>query len=72
MIQLCDLDNETLDLIIREKRVYSGLPPSRSHKSITMITIQLILTMMKLYYQLDLSNDLSDSFSYQRSFLCVF
>ena len=28
IIQLCDLHNDTLDLILREKRVYQGLPPS--------------------------------------------
>ena len=56
MIQLCDLDNETLDLIIREKRVYPGLPPS-----ITQIYHNdyhlPIIAILKLYHKLDLVND---------------
>jgi hypothetical protein len=56
IIQLCDLHDETLDLIIREKRVYQGLP-----SSITQIyhhNYQLpMLDIMKLYHKYDLSND---------------
>ena len=56
MIQLCDLDSETLDFIIREKRVYQGLPPS-----ITQIYHNdyhlPIIAIMKLYHKSDMSND---------------
>jgi hypothetical protein len=56
IIQLCDFHNETLDLIIREKRVYQGLPPSITeiyHNNHHLPR----LGMMKLYHKHDLSND---------------
>ena len=56
IIQLCHLDNETLDLIIDEKRVYEGLPPLMTqiyHNDYYLPKIALI----KFYHQLDLSND---------------
>lgn len=56
VIQLCDLQNQTLDLLIREKRVYEGLPPT-----ITQIYHNdhrlPILGIMKLYHKHDLTDD---------------
>lgn len=56
VIQLYDFQNETLDLIIRQKRVYQGLPPSvteiyHNDHHLPMIGV------MKLYHKHDLSND---------------
>ena len=56
IIQLCDLHNETLDLIIRQKRVYQGLPPSITeiyHNDHHLPRFGI----MKLYHKQDLSND---------------
>jgi hypothetical protein len=56
IIQLCDLHNETLDLIIRQKRVYQGLPPSITeiyHNNHHLPRIGIL----KLYHKFDLSND---------------
>ena len=55
IIQLCDLHNETLDLIIREKRVYHGLPSLNTemyHNNHQLPT----LGILKVYHQQDLSN----------------
>jgi hypothetical protein len=56
IIQLCDFDNDTLDLIVRQKRVYHGLPPTiteifHNDRHLPMVGI------MKLYHKNDLSND---------------
>jgi hypothetical protein len=56
IIQLCDLHNKTLDLIIRQKRVYQGLPPSITeiyHNDHHLPRIGIL----KLYHKKDLSND---------------
>jgi hypothetical protein len=56
IIQLCNLHNETLDLMIHEKRVYQGLPPSITeiyHNDYHLPK----LGIMKLYHKYDLSND---------------
>jgi hypothetical protein len=56
IIQLCDLDDETLDLNIRQKRVYQSLPPSIIqiyHNDYHLPRIGI----MKLYHKQDLSND---------------
>ena len=56
IIQLCDLHNETLDLLIRQKRVYQGLPPSITeiyHRDHHLPTIGIL----KLYHKSNLSND---------------
>ncbi|CAF0929513.1 unnamed protein product [Didymodactylos carnosus] len=55
VIQLCDLDNETLDLIVLEKRVYQGEPPHltqvvHNHHYLPMLGI------MKLYHKQELTN----------------
>ena len=55
IIQLCDLHNQTLDLIIREKHVYQGLPPSLTeiyHNGYHLPK----LGILKLYHKLDFSN----------------
>ncbi len=55
-IQLCDLDNETLDLIVRQKRVYQGLPPVLTelfHNNHYLPT----LAILKLYHKENLFND---------------
>ena len=56
LIQLGNLDNETLDLVIHEKRVYQGLPPSiteiyHSDHHLPMLGI------MKLYHKHDSFDD---------------
>jgi hypothetical protein len=56
IIQLCDLHNETLDLLIRQKRVYQGLPPSITeiyHNDHHLPRIAIL----KLYHKKDLFND---------------
>ena len=56
IIQLCHLDNETLDLIIGEKRVYPGLPPSITqiyHNDYHLPN----LGILKLYHQSHILND---------------
>jgi hypothetical protein len=53
IIQLCDLHNETLDLIIRTKYVYQGLPPSITdvyHRNHYLPRIGIL----KLYHKLDI------------------
>ena len=55
VIQLCDFHDKTLDLIIREKRVYSGLPSSITkiyHNDHHLPT----MAIMKLYHKFDPSN----------------
>jgi hypothetical protein len=56
IIQLCDLHNETLDLIIRQKRVYQGLPSPVSDIYHNDRHLPM-LGMMKLYHKHDSSND---------------
>ncbi len=56
IIQLYDLHNETLDLIIREKRVYQGLPRPMTHIYHNNHYLPT-LGIMKLYHKLDMSND---------------
>ncbi|CAM2722571.1 unnamed protein product [Rotaria socialis] len=56
IIQLCDLHNESLELLIREKRVYQGLPPliiDVFHNNHYLP----VLGLLKLYHKQDLSND---------------
>lgn len=56
VIQLVDFHDETLNLIIREKRVYPGLPPSITkiyHNDYHLPTIAI----MKMYHKFDPSND---------------
>jgi hypothetical protein len=56
IIQLFDLHNETLDLIIRQKRVYQGLPPSITeiyHNDHYLPRFGIL----KLYHKSNLSND---------------
>jgi hypothetical protein len=56
IIQLCDLHNETFDLLIRQKRVYQGLPPSITeiyHNDHHLPRFGIL----KLYHKKDLSND---------------
>ena len=56
IIQLCDFDSETLDLIIREKRVYQGLPPSITqiyHNNYHLPMIGIV----KLFHKSDMFND---------------
>jgi hypothetical protein len=56
IIQLCDLHNETLDLLIRQKRVYQGLPPSITeiyHNDHHLPQFGIL----KLYHKSNLSND---------------
>ncbi|CAF1423882.1 unnamed protein product [Rotaria sordida] len=56
IIQLCDLHNKTFDLIVREKRVYQGLP---SHTTEIFHNNHYLpmLAIMKLYHKQQLSND---------------
>jgi hypothetical protein len=56
IIQLCDLDNETLDLIVRQKRVYQGLPPSITEVYHNDHQLPM-LGIMRLYHKFHLSND---------------
>jgi hypothetical protein len=56
IIQLCDLHNETLDLTMRQKRIYHGLPPPITdiyHNDRHLPR----LGVAKLYHKHDLSND---------------
>ncbi len=56
IIQLYDIHNETLDLMIRQKRVYQGLPSTITeiyHNSYHLPTLGIV----KLYHKHDLSND---------------
>ena len=56
IIQLCDLHQETIDLIIRDKRVYQGLPPSNTEIYHSDHYLPM-LGMIKLYHKQDSSND---------------
>ena len=56
IIQLLDVHNETLDLSMREKRVYQGLPPSITDIYHSGYYLPM-LGIMKLYHKQDLSND---------------
>ena len=56
IIRLYNLHNQTLDLMLRQKRVYQGLPPSITE--IYHNDHQLpLLGVMKLYHKLDISNN---------------
>jgi hypothetical protein len=56
IIQLCDLENETLDLIVKEKRVYQGLPPLITEIFHNNHYLPM-LGIMKLYHRQQSSKD---------------
>ncbi|CAF1512432.1 unnamed protein product, partial [Didymodactylos carnosus] len=68
VIQLCDLDTETLDLIVREKRVYQGEPPLSTQIVHTHHYLP-ILGIMKLYHKQELTNDFGANLKEPKYFL---
>lgn len=68
IIQLCTFDNKTLDLIVRQKRVYQGIPSTMIeifHNDFYLPRIDI----MKLYHKQDLSNDYIANLNQPKYFL---